>query len=284
MENNELNQNNEEKTVNPVEEYVKEIQAKQDKLHGKVKEDIRPDFLLPQFKNIEEQAKSYKELQALQTKQAQELAKYRKTSDLNAQKNLMQQQLALLEQKSIMDKQTLNDIYAREIENLHLAVSSGKISKQEAQICLGKLENFILSGMQNASNNYKTACSQCGQQLNMLSPKEFFEEDVKTRNYLAPVSDFLESNYRQMPKSELESVKNLITSLENSLRDEILNENKLAQDNASYRQNLASTTNLNPNNISEKIYTMSEIKNMKPEDFRKNQKAILEQFVANKIK
>ena len=36
------------------------------------------DFLLPQFNSIEEQAKSYKELQALQTKQAQELAKYKK--------------------------------------------------------------------------------------------------------------------------------------------------------------------------------------------------------------
>ena len=31
-----------------------------------------------------------------------------------------------------------------------------------------------------------------------------------------------------------------------------------------YRQNLTSTANFNPNNISEKIFTLAEIKKMKP--------------------
>ncbi|MCQ2957380.1 MAG: hypothetical protein MJ180_00595 [Candidatus Gastranaerophilales bacterium] len=62
-----------------------------------------------------------------------------------------------------------------------------------------------------------------------------------------------------------------------------MNASKLTQDNENYRQNLSSTTNLNSNNTGEKIYTLEEIKKMKPEEFRKNQKTILEQFVARKI-
>jgi len=122
------------------------------------------------------------------------------------------------------------------------------------------------------------------QPLNMVSPKEFFQADMQIRNYLSPIIDFLENNYKQLPKNELESVKNLMQNLENSLREEILNETKLTQDNNNYRQNLYSTTNLNSQNFGEKIYTLEEIKKMKPDEFRKNQKTILEQFVAHKIK
>ena len=71
---------------------------------------------------------------------------------------------------------------------------------------------------------------------------------------------------------------------ENSLREEILNENQLSKDNETYRNNLTSATNLNPQTSAEKIYTMEEVKKMKPEEFRKNQRAILEQFVSHKLK
>jgi len=284
MENKEIKNINTQEEENPVEKYVKEIQKKQDELHGKAPEEVRPDFLLPQFKNVEEQAKSYKELQALQTKQSQELAKYKKLNNIDVQKNLAHQQLAVLEQNAKLEQEKLNDFYAKEINNLQLALKLGKITKQEAQMHMKDLDNYMLNNMQNASNLYKMACSQCGQSLNMVSPREFFKEDLATRNYLSPITDFLENNYKQMPKSELETVKNLIVNLENSLREEILNEAKLSQDNMNYRQNLTSTANFNPNNISEKIFTLAEIKKMKPEEFRKNQQTILEQFVANKIK
>ncbi len=277
--------NKDQEKINPVLQYARELKAKRDKERGFVATDnSRPDFLLPQFKNIEEQAKSYKELQALQTKQAQELAKYKNTDNINAQKNLAQKQLSMLQKQADFENTTLNDIYAKELENLQMAVRLGKMSKFEAMKCMNDLESFVLQSMQDSNSKYKSACSKCGQPLNMVSPKEFFQEDLSARNYLNPICDFLENNYRQMPKSELESVKNLVNNLENSLRAEILNEKKLSQDNELYRQSLTSTANLNPNNVTEKIYTMEEIKKMKPEDFRKNQRSILEQFVAHKIK
>ena len=68
------------------------------------------------------------------------------------------------------------------------------------------------------------------------------------------------------------------------MREEILKEKVLNGENENYRKNLNSATNLISNSNNEKVYTLEEIKKMKPEEFRKNQKAILEQFVARKIK
>ena len=279
------NDNNQTLQVNPVEEYVKELKEKQAKEHSEqITENVRPDFLLPQFKNIEEQAKSYKELQALQTKQAQELAKYKKNENLNVQNINAQQQLSLLQNQAALKKQQLNSFYLQEIDNLEKAVRFGKITPQEAKKNLAQLENLVLDNMQKLNSQYENSCSSMKETLNMVSPKEFFKNDVLTRNYLSPIIDFLENNYKKLPKNELENVKNLIQTLENSLREEILNETKLTQDNNDYRGQLYSTTNLNSQNLGEKIYTLEEIKKMKPEEFRKNQKTILEQFVARKIK
>ena len=279
------NDNNQNQQVNPVEEYVKELKEKQAKERGEqITENVRPDFLLPQFKNIEEQAKSYKELQALQTKQAQELAKYKKNENMNVQNINAQQQLSLLQNQAALKKQQLNSFYLREIDNLEKAVRFGKITPQEAKKNLAQLENLVLDNMQKLNSQYENSCSSMKETLNMVSPKEFFQNDVLTRNYLSPIIDFLENNYKKLPKKELENVKNLIQALENSLREEILNETKLTQDNNDYRGQLYSTTNLNSQNLGEKIYTLEEIKKMKPEEFRKNQKTILEQFVARKIK
>ena len=94
----------------------------------------------------------------------------------------------------------------------------------------------------------------------------------------------MEKNYKKLSKNELDGIKNLVKVLENSLRDEILNENRLSDENEVYRANLTSATNLNPQVSAEKIFTLEEIKNMKPDEFRKNQQAILEQFVSHKIK
>jgi len=282
---NNTNDINNSQQLNPVEEYVKELKEKQAKeKEEQLPETTRPDFLLPQFKNIEEQAKSYKELQALQTKQAQELAKYKKNENLNVQNLNAQQQISLLQNQTNLKKQQLNTFYMQEVENLEKAVRFGKISPQEAKNHLAQLENLVLNNMQKLNSQYEHASASMNNSLNMVSPKEFFQNDVSTRNYLSPIIDFLENNYKKLPKNELESVKNLIQTLENSLREEILNETKLIQDNNDYRGQLYSTTNLNSQNLGEKIYTLEEIKKMKPDEFRKNQKTILEQFVAHKIK
>ncbi len=77
-----LNEENSSQEKNPVEEYVQKLNEERQKMISGTpvqNEPVRPDFLLPQFKNVEEQAKSYKELQALQTKQAQELAQLKKS-------------------------------------------------------------------------------------------------------------------------------------------------------------------------------------------------------------
>ncbi|MCQ2957379.1 MAG: hypothetical protein MJ180_00590 [Candidatus Gastranaerophilales bacterium] len=212
--NNDNSQDIQETKVNPVEEYVKELKEKQAKEKTETsKTDVRPDFLLPQFKNIEEQAKSYKELQALQTKQAQELAKYKKNDEMN-----VQQQMSFLKEQADFKKQQLNAFYMKEVANIENAVRFGKITPQEAKGYMAQLENLVLNNMKNLATTYNDALSSNEQTLNMVSPKSFFQDDMKTRNYLTPIIEFLENNYKKMPKAQLEGVKNLISNLENSLR------------------------------------------------------------------
>lgn len=271
--------------VNPVEIYVNELKEGNAKNSDKeIKIDEKPEFLLPQFKNIEEQAKSYKELQALQTRQAQELAKYKKKEEMNNTKENFSSMLGAIEEKNFVEQKKLNDIYQNELMNIKLALKSGKITENEADIFTKQLKSFISDKLMSLNSQYKIACDKCGNDLNMLSPKEYFKEELVTKNYLAPISDFLENNYKKMTKSELDNVKNLIANLENSLREEILLEVSLKNENENYRNALNSATNLNPQKTMEKIYSLAEIKKMKPDEFRKNQKAILEQFTARKIK
>ena len=282
-----LNEENNEQEKNPVEEYVQKLNEERQKMiSGAPVQNAaeRPDFLLPQFKNVEEQAKSYKELQALQTKQAQELAQLKKSAQEDAQKNSFNQQMAMLNESALAEQQRINALYNAEINNLRMALQMGKISEMEAAQCVAQLKNFTNARLQKLNYDFKNACIQCEQPLDMVSPREYFREDLKTKNYLEPVSEFLEKNYNKLSKNELEGIKNLVLTLENSLRDEILNENQLSSENTNYRNSLASATNLNPQSSAEKIYTLEEIKNMKPDEFRKNQQAILEQFVAHKIK
>lgn len=282
-----LNEENNEQEKNPVEEYVQKLNEERQKMiSGAPVQSAaeRPDFLLPQFKNVEEQAKSYKELQALQTKQAQELAQLKKSAQEDAQKNSFNQQMAMLNESALAEQQRINALYNAEINNLRMALQMGKISEMEAAQCVAQLKNFTNARLQKLNYDFKNACIQCEQPLDMVSPREYFREDLKTKNYLEPVSEFLEKNYNKLSKNELEGIKNLVLTLENSLRDEILNENQLSSENTNYRNSLASATNLNPQSSAEKIYTLEEIKNMKPDEFRKNQQAILEQFVAHKIK
>lgn len=268
--------------INEVEEYVKELKAKQQPQNAQ--ETALPDYLLPQFKNIEEQAKSYKELQALQTRQAQELAEYKKADELKAEKELAHKKISELKKQAATEENKLKEIFLNESRNLELALNSGKITNEEAKIYAEQLKSFMREKLENLASNFKNSCQQYDCTLNMTSPKEFFKDDLNSRNYLEPICDFLEKNYRTMPKSELEGIKNLINYLEKTLKQEILNESKLSQENENYRRNLTSTTNLTPKNSSQKIYTLEEIKKMKPDEFRKNQKVILEQFAAHKIK
>ena len=271
-----------EEKINPVEDYVNELKTKDAEKESVNSE--RPDFLLPQFKSIEEQAKSYRELQSLQTKQAQELAQYKKDEAMKAQKKSAYDKIADLKEQAKSQEQELKEFYSNELNNLSAALQAGKITQQEAQKFAGELKSFVQEKLNILANQFKTACSKCGQTLDMTSPRDYFQDDLADKNYIEPICQFLEKNYKQLPKAELEGVKKLIESLEKSLRDEILSETKLNQENENYRKNLNSTTNLNPNTNTEKIYTLAEIKDMKPEEFRKNQKVILEQFAARKIK
>ena len=271
MENEEKKELKQEETVNPVQQYVNELKKQKENVVAQQAEDIRPDYLLPQFKNIEEQAKSYKELQALQTKQAQELAQIKKEKD-----NVQAIQATI--SNSDVIKQNINDMYINEMANLKMALSMGKISENEAAICAAKLRNFVAQKLQTLDLQTQNSCPD------MVSPKSYFQGDLASKNYLNPICEFLETNYKKMSKKDLDGVKNLAENLEKTLREEILNDSKLSEENENYRQNLNSTANLNPQNTAEKIYTLEEIKNMKPEEFRKNQQTILEQFVARKIK
>ncbi len=268
-----------EEKINPVEKYVEEL--KKDMGEQEV---VRPDFLLPQFRSVEEQAKSYKELQGLQTKQAQELAEYKKLEEMQNAKTSSAKEISTLQKQAKVKEEKLKELFVKEMQNLGLALKSGKISQAEAKVCAKQLKTFIQEKMQAVGVNYKQGCEKCDKTFGMVSPKEYFHEDLKDKNYLASVSEFLEKNYKKMPKAELEGIKNLISVLETSLREEILNEKALADENVAYRQNLRSATNLNPQALVEKIYTLDEIKKMKPEEFRKNQKTILEQFASRKIK
>ena len=276
-----------EQEVNPVEEYVKKLNEERQKMiSGTPLQSVeeKPDYLLPQFKTIEEQAKSYKELQSLQTKQAQELAQLKKSAQSNNQISAYNQQMADINKKAILRHEQIKNIYNQEMNNLQIALQLGKISETEAVNCAAQLKNFTQNKLQELDYDFKNACSKCEQPVDMVSPKEYFQEDLASKNYLAPVCEFLEKNYNKLSKSELDGIKNLLASLENSLRDEILSENKLSNENENDRMNLTSATTLNPQSNAEKIYTLEEIRNMKPEEFRKNQQTILEQFVAHKIK
>lgn len=282
--NEELNKKEEE--INEVEKYVKELKSKNEKedKQQEQKQVELPDFLLPQFKNIEEQAKSYKELQALQTRQAQELAEYKKAEELNSKKNLANEEIANLKRQASSQEAKLKEIFLSESKNLELAVQSGKITPKEAQVYAEQLKTFIKTELENIANNFKTSCAKHEENLNMTSPKEFFKDELSMKNYLQPVCEFLERNYKTMPKSELEGIQKLINHLEKTLKEEILNDKQLAQENELYRKNLSSTTNLSPQSSTQKTFTLDEIKKMKPEEFRKNQRVILEQFAAHKIK
>ena len=217
-----LNEENLEQEKNPVEEYVQKLNEERQKMISGTpvqKTDGRPDFLLPQFKNVEEQAKSYKELQALQTKQAQELAQLKKFMQDDTQKNSFNQQMAMLNESALAEQQRINALYSAEINNLRMALQMGKISEIEAAQCVAQLKNFTNARLQKLNYDFKNACIQCEQPLDMISPREYFQEDLKTKNYLEPVSEFLEKNYNKIPKKELEGIKNLVLTLENSLRE-----------------------------------------------------------------
>ena len=273
MDNDDKKELEQEEKVNPVQKYVDELKKQKEDASGKTPLDVRPEYLLPQFKNIEEQAKSYKELQALQTKQAQELAQFKKEKEANTQLNNMQ-----MPNNTDVIKQNLQNMYVNEMNNLRMALQMGKISQKEAAVFSEQLKNFVAQKLQAVNYQMQNNCAD------MVSPKDYFQNDLAAKNYLVPICEFLETNYKKLSKKELDGVKNLVENLEKSLRDEILNDSKLSLENENYRQNLNSTANLNPQKMTEKIYTLEEIKNMKPDEFRKNQQTILEQFVARKIK
>ena len=90
--------------------------------------------------------------------------------------------------------------------------------------------------LQCIASEFQKSYSKCNETLNMTSPKEFFKDDLLTRNYLEPICDFLEKNYKTMPKVELEGIKNLVAHLEKTLKEEILNEQKMLQENENYRR------------------------------------------------
>lgn len=276
--------NNENQEPNPVEEYVNKLKEEANKKKNPQPQVASPEYLLPQFKTIEQQAKSYKELQALQTKQAQELARYKQLANMRNDKNSFKDMLSAIDSRNISEQNKIKDIYQSEFANLQAALNSGKITKQEANFYAQQLNTFINNKLTDLQSQYKSACEKCGSDLNMLSPKDYFQNDISIKNYLAPISDFLEMHYKKMTKTELDGVKNLIANFEKSLREEILNEISLNQQNEAYRSNLSSATNLSSQSAGEKIYTLAELKKMKPEEIRKNQKAILEQFTARKIK
>ena len=86
------------------------------------------DFLLPQFNSIEEQAKSYKELQALQTKQAQELAKYKRQNDLQLKREEIKSNLEKLDKDYNFQNDKIKSVYFNELQKLENAYRSGKIN------------------------------------------------------------------------------------------------------------------------------------------------------------
>lgn len=276
--------NNTTQDTNPVEEYVNRLKEEANKKKNSQSQVATPEYLLPQFKTIEQQAKSYKELQALQTKQSQELAKYKQLVNMQNDKSSFKGMLSAIDNRNASEQNKINELYKKEFANLQSALNSGKITKQEANLYAQQLNTFINNKLTDLHSQYKSACEKCGSELNMLSPKDYFQNDISIKNYIAPISEFLETHYKKMTKTELDAVKNLISDFEKSLREEILNEISLNQQNEAYRNNLSSATNLSAQNVGEKIYTLSELKKMKPEEIRKNQKAILEQFTARKIK
>ena len=149
---------------------------------------------------------------------------------------------------------------------------------------LEDLNNYFSEQLKNLKSLYQDTTQKYSQLLDLAAPHEFFAQDQATSNVYPIISEFLETNYRQLPKQDLENIKSLIGNLKEVLREEILKELEAEKENENYRQSLTSATNFSPETGHEKIFTMSEIKAMKPEEFRKNQNAILEQFTSKKIK
>lgn len=242
------------------------------------------DFLLPQFSSVEEQAKSYKELQALQTKQAQELAKYKKQNNLELKRKEIKSNLEKLENDFNFQQDRIKTVYFEEMKKLENAYRSGKINSRQKMQFLDDLNNYFASQFQNLKSLYQDTSQKYSQLLDLATPQEFFAQDQTSSNVYPLISEFLENNYHQLPKQDLENIKSLVGNLREVLREEILKELEVDKENENYRKSLTSATSFSPETGHEKIYTMSEIKSMRPEEFRKNQNAILEQFASNKLK
>ncbi len=249
-----------------------------------IQEKVEYDFLLPQFGSIEEQAKSYKELQALQTKQAQELAKYKKQNNLELKRQEIKSNLEKLDKDFNFQNDRIKSVYLEELKKLENAYRSGKINSRQKMQFLEDLNNYFSSQLQDLQSLYKDTTQKYSQLLDLAAPQEFFAQDQANSNVYPLISEFLETNYRQLPKQDLENIKTLVGNLREVLREEILKELEVEKQNENYRKSLTSATSFSPETGHEKIYTMSEIKSMKPEEFRKNQNVILEQFASKKIK
>ncbi len=249
-----------------------------------IQEKIEYDFLLPQFNSIEEQAKSYKELQALQTKQAQELAKYKKQNNMELKRQEIKSNLEKLESDFNFQNNNIKAVYFEEMKKLENAYRSGKISSRQKMQFLEDLNNYFTNQFQNLKSLYDDTAKKYSQLLDLAAPQEFFAQDQTNSNVFPIISEFLETNYHQLPKQDLENIKTLVGNLREVLREEILKELEVEKENENYRKTLSSATSFSPETGQEKIYTMSEIKSMKPEEFRKNQNVILEQFASKKIK
>ncbi len=264
------------------------INNEKEELEIEIKEPVQEkpqyDFLLPQFSSIEEQAKSYKELQALQTKQAQELAKYKKQNNMELKRKEIKSNLDKLEEDFNFQNNQIKSVYFDEIKKLENAYRAGKINSRQKMQFLEDLNNYFSSQFQNLKSLYKDTAQKYSKLLDLAAPQEFFAQDLTKSNIFPIISEFLEANYCQLPKQDLENIKSLIGNLREVLREEILKELEVEKENENYRKTLTSATSFSPETGQEKIYTMSEIKAMKPEEFRKNQKAILEQFASQKIK
>ncbi|MDD3594397.1 MAG: hypothetical protein PHX18_07200 [Candidatus Gastranaerophilales bacterium] len=284
-----LEQTVSEKANNPLEEYAAQLERENALKNGKKSnqaevpktQEAMIDYLLPQFKSVEDQAKSYKELQSLYTRQAQELAKLKKGEEFALQKS----PINVPEQPKVdfyAQEQKLKAAYLQELEALEYARRSGKIGQSEKLKMEHDLQNFF--NKEFALMNLQMQQQKQSKPLDLVAPSEFFSEELKTKKYLEPVSAFLDKNYSKLSKNELEGIRDMVNSLEVSLREEIQNELSLKNENESYRQKLTSATSLNHPSMAEKIYSIEEIKNMNPEEFRKNRAAILEQFTSRKIR
>ena len=176
----EIKQEEKQEQINPVEEYVQKLNEERQKMISGTSvqnKEEKPDYLLPQFKNVEEQAKSYKELQALQTKQAQELAQLKKTAALENQKSSYNTIIADINRSALEQKQQIENIYAKELDNLRLALQMGKITEPEAVRCVGELKNFVNNKLHELNYQFQNACLKCEQPLDLVSRQNIFRKN-----------------------------------------------------------------------------------------------------------